>query len=162
MSVQPYSRSTFPFLLSFSTDCHDDLVFSYTEHYITDVEFSALPVRMQDQVRRMAANHAHQPQAGWGMNFYSPAPPQRYRRFGESSLLLAARYFVHLLCRLAARAMVLRRPPTVGRIYDQQTWLPCWKYICDGSSQLNHPSVILFCIPVSLLFVFLCLRNPRS
>ncbi|KAL0947674.1 hypothetical protein HGRIS_013762 [Hohenbuehelia grisea] len=49
----------------------------YTEHFVTDAEFQALPPRLQDQIRRMAANSA----GNWNM-YYTPAAaaPSRYKR----------------------------------------------------------------------------------
>lgn len=62
-------------------DKHIHLCFpSYTEHYVTEGEFQALPPRLQEQVKRTAA---HNSQSGWNM-YYSPAvTPNRYRRVGE-------------------------------------------------------------------------------
>ncbi|KAF4578350.1 hypothetical protein EYR40_001492 [Pleurotus pulmonarius] len=49
----------------------------YSENYVTDGEFQALPPRLQEQVKRTAAHNA---QSGWNM-YYSPAvPPNRYKR----------------------------------------------------------------------------------
>ncbi|KAJ7596028.1 hypothetical protein C8J56DRAFT_923867 [Mycena floridula] len=52
----------------------------YSENFITDNEFGALPGRFQDQIRRTAAHS--QPQGNWG--YYTPGGtqgPGRYRRF---------------------------------------------------------------------------------
>ena len=60
---------------------------SYTEHYITEQEFNSLPPRLQEQVKRVAANNAAQASGnGWGMYNYTPAPPNRYKRVGECRL----------------------------------------------------------------------------
>jgi len=49
----------------------------YTDHYVTDAEFAALPPRFQEQVKRVAT---HNNQSGWNM-YYSPAvAPNRYKR----------------------------------------------------------------------------------
>lgn len=53
---------------------------SYTEHTITEGEFTALPPRLQETVKRANAVNG-----GWGGpgQFYSPAPnPGRYKRVG--------------------------------------------------------------------------------
>ncbi|KZT24002.1 hypothetical protein NEOLEDRAFT_1116835 [Neolentinus lepideus HHB14362 ss-1] len=53
----------------------------YTENYVTDTEFAALPPRLQDHVRRTAAhNQATAQGGGWNL-YYSPAPTNtRMRR----------------------------------------------------------------------------------
>ncbi|KII89401.1 hypothetical protein PLICRDRAFT_606564 [Plicaturopsis crispa FD-325 SS-3] len=50
----------------------------YTENYVTEQEFNALPARLQEQVKRTAA---HNPQSGWNM-YYAPASaaPNRFKR----------------------------------------------------------------------------------
>jgi len=48
----------------------------YTDNYVTDGEFAALPPRLQEQVKRTAAHNA---QTGWNM-YYSPQAPNRFRR----------------------------------------------------------------------------------
>jgi len=49
----------------------------YTENFVTDAEFAALPPRLQEHIKRSAA---HAQQGGWNM-YYSPAPAtNRYRR----------------------------------------------------------------------------------
>jgi hypothetical protein len=49
----------------------------YTENFVTDGEFAALPPRLQEHIKRSAA---HAQQGGWNM-YYSPAPAtNRYRR----------------------------------------------------------------------------------
>ncbi|KAL4065194.1 hypothetical protein V8B97DRAFT_1945934 [Scleroderma yunnanense] len=51
----------------------------YTENYITEQEFNSLPPRLQEHVKRVAANNQT---AGnnWGMYYGTPAPPNRYKR----------------------------------------------------------------------------------
>ncbi|KAJ7272840.1 hypothetical protein C8J57DRAFT_1315320 [Mycena rebaudengoi] len=52
----------------------------YTENFVTDPEFAALPPRLQEQVKRMAA---HNNQAGQWAGYYAhtpPVAPNRYRR----------------------------------------------------------------------------------
>lgn len=53
----------------------------YTDHYVTDVEFGALPPRLQEQVKRTAMHNLSQA-AGWPQQmYYAPAaPPNRYKR----------------------------------------------------------------------------------
>lgn len=54
--------------------------YSYTEHNITEAEFTAVPARLQETIKRANAVNG-----GWGGpgQFYSPAPnPGRYRRVG--------------------------------------------------------------------------------
>ncbi|KIK04030.1 hypothetical protein K443DRAFT_443362 [Laccaria amethystina LaAM-08-1] len=53
----------------------------YTEHYVSDAEFGALPPRLQEQVKRTAMNNLSQA-AGWPQQmYYAPqAPPNRYKR----------------------------------------------------------------------------------
>jgi len=51
----------------------------YTENYVTDGEFAALPPRLQDALRRTATNN-QSGAAGWG-GYYTPAQvPNRYKR----------------------------------------------------------------------------------
>jgi len=52
----------------------------YTENLVTDVEFAALPPRMQEQVKRMAAHNQVVAGGGWQGFYQSPAPPNRYKR----------------------------------------------------------------------------------
>jgi len=55
----------------------------YTDNYVTDSEFSSLPPRLQDALRRTATNNQNN-SAGWNM-YYTPAQvPNRYKRIGES------------------------------------------------------------------------------
>ena len=55
----------------------------YTENYVTDSEFSSLPPRLQDALRRTATNNQNSA-AGWG-GYYTPAQvPNRYKRIGMS------------------------------------------------------------------------------
>ena len=56
---------------------------SYTDHYVTDAEFGALPPRLQEQVKRTAMHNLSQA-AGWPQQmYYTPAaPPNRYKRVG--------------------------------------------------------------------------------
>ena len=56
----------------------------YTENYVTEGEFAALPARVQEQVKRHASHNA-QPGGGGGWNlYYSPAvTTNRYKRVGE-------------------------------------------------------------------------------
>jgi len=49
----------------------------YTENFVTDSEFAALPPRLQEQVKRSAAHNA---QASWGGMYYTPQPPNRFKR----------------------------------------------------------------------------------
>ncbi|KAJ6546797.1 hypothetical protein B0H19DRAFT_1162524 [Mycena capillaripes] len=51
----------------------------YTENFVTDPEFSALPPRLQEQVKRMAM---HNSQASQWAGYYTtpPTAPNRYRR----------------------------------------------------------------------------------
>ncbi|KAJ6630238.1 hypothetical protein B0H10DRAFT_1867258 [Mycena sp. CBHHK59/15] len=51
----------------------------YTENFVTDPEFAALPPRLQEQVKRMAA---HNSQAGQWAGYYAtpPVAPNRYKR----------------------------------------------------------------------------------
>ena len=51
----------------------------YTENFVTDSEFAALPPRLQEQVKRSAAHNA---QAGWSM-YYTPQAPNRFKRIGK-------------------------------------------------------------------------------
>jgi len=56
----------------------------YTDNYVTDSEFSSLPPRLQDALRRTATNNQNN-SAGWNM-YYTPAQvPNRYKRIGASS-----------------------------------------------------------------------------
>ncbi|KAH0830233.1 hypothetical protein J3R83DRAFT_1592 [Lanmaoa asiatica] len=51
----------------------------YTENYITEVEFSSLPARLQEQVKRVAQNN--QTSGGWpGAMYYNTPQPNRYKR----------------------------------------------------------------------------------
>lgn len=51
----------------------------YTDNYVTDAEFAALPPRLQDALRRTATNNQNN-SAGWNM-YYTPAQvPNRYKR----------------------------------------------------------------------------------
>ena len=60
----------------------DWVAIRYTENNVTDTEFSALPPRLQEQVKRTAQHNA---QAGWNM-YYSPQQaPNRFKRIGELS-----------------------------------------------------------------------------
>ena len=55
----------------------------YTDNYVTDSEFSSLPPRLQDALRRTATNNQNN-SAGWNM-YYTPAQvPNRYKRIGAS------------------------------------------------------------------------------
>ena len=57
----------------------------YTENYITDTEFSALPPRLQEQVKRVAQNNQSNP--AWpGTMFYNTPQPNRYKRVGKHQL----------------------------------------------------------------------------
>jgi hypothetical protein len=51
----------------------------YTENFVTDPEFAALPPRLQEQVKRMAA---HNNQASQWAGYYAtpPVAPNRYKR----------------------------------------------------------------------------------
>ncbi|KAJ7348896.1 hypothetical protein DFH08DRAFT_863726 [Mycena albidolilacea] len=51
----------------------------YTDHFVTDVEFGALPPRLQEQVKRMAA---HNSQANAWAGYYAtpPVAPNQYKR----------------------------------------------------------------------------------
>ncbi|KAG6332775.1 hypothetical protein ID866_6310 [Astraeus odoratus] len=51
----------------------------YTDNYITEQEFNSLPPRLQEQVKRVAANN-QQPGNNWAMYYNTPAPPNRYKR----------------------------------------------------------------------------------
>ncbi|KAJ7765801.1 hypothetical protein B0H16DRAFT_1524436 [Mycena metata] len=52
----------------------------YTENFVTDPEFGALPPRLQEQVKRMAAHNSQASQ--WSGGYYAtpPVAPNRYRR----------------------------------------------------------------------------------
>ncbi|KAJ7042048.1 hypothetical protein C8F04DRAFT_1078125 [Mycena alexandri] len=52
----------------------------YTENFVTDPEFAALPPRLQEQVKRMAAHNSQASQ--WSGGYYAtpPVAPNRYRR----------------------------------------------------------------------------------
>ncbi|KAF8126572.1 hypothetical protein JVT61DRAFT_2749 [Boletus reticuloceps] len=51
----------------------------YTENYITEAEFSSLPARLQEQVKRVAQNN--QASGGWpGAMYYNTPQPNRYKR----------------------------------------------------------------------------------
>ncbi|KAJ7885363.1 hypothetical protein B0H13DRAFT_2650660 [Mycena leptocephala] len=52
----------------------------YTDNFVTDPEFGALPPRLQEQVKRMAAHNSNQ-QGQWA-GYYAtpPVAPNRYRR----------------------------------------------------------------------------------
>ncbi|KAK7037564.1 hypothetical protein VNI00_011056 [Paramarasmius palmivorus] len=53
----------------------------YSEHNITDAEFSSLPVRLQEQVKRAAMSRSVQPGA-WGGYGYAPQQiPNRFKRY---------------------------------------------------------------------------------
>ncbi|KAA1477677.1 hypothetical protein DENSPDRAFT_844860 [Dentipellis sp. KUC8613] len=54
----------------------------YTENLITEAELGACPPRVQETIKRAAQINAQNAAAGWGQQFYSPAPPtpNRYRR----------------------------------------------------------------------------------
>ena len=61
----------------------------YTEHEVTEAEFTSLNPRLQDQMKRTAANNMAQTNPGaaaaaWG-SYYTPATqmPDRIRRIGE-------------------------------------------------------------------------------
>jgi hypothetical protein len=55
---------------------------SYTENFVTDGEFAALPPRLQEHIKRAAA-HREAQGGGWNM-YYSPAPAtNRFRRVGK-------------------------------------------------------------------------------
>jgi hypothetical protein len=57
---------------------------SYTENFVTDPEFAALPPRLQEQVKRMAA-HNNQSGGPWpGYYATPPVAPNRYKRVGAS------------------------------------------------------------------------------
>ncbi|TFK67134.1 hypothetical protein BDN72DRAFT_888970 [Pluteus cervinus] len=52
----------------------------YTENYVTDAEFNALPPRLQEQVKRIALHNQQVGAQGWNA-YYAPAVhPGRYRR----------------------------------------------------------------------------------
>lgn len=52
----------------------------YTDNYVTENEFAALPPRLQEQVKRSAAHNA---QATWA-GYYTPhQTPNRFRRIGK-------------------------------------------------------------------------------
>ena len=87
----------------------------YTEHDITEAEFSKLNPRSQDQLRRSAASNlqaSQPPTQPWG--YYTPAAqPERLRRVGMcpypfcfSQNLYHFNVFF-FLCRLAARESIL-------------------------------------------------------
>lgn len=74
--------------LEFMTDRTDDLILwnRYTENYITEAEFSSLPARFQEQVKRVAQNN--QSSGGWPAAMYYNTPqPNRYKRVGECHCL---------------------------------------------------------------------------
>ncbi|KAN0075537.1 hypothetical protein V8E55_011560 [Tylopilus felleus] len=51
----------------------------YTENHITETEFSSLPPRLQEQVKRVAQNN--QGSGGWpGAMYYNTPQPNRYKR----------------------------------------------------------------------------------
>jgi len=51
----------------------------YTDNFVTDSEFSSLPPRLQDALRRTATNNQNN-SAGWNV-YYTPAQvPNRYKR----------------------------------------------------------------------------------
>jgi hypothetical protein len=54
---------------------------SYTDNFVTEAEFNALPPRLQDQIRRVASHNA---QSAWNGMYYSPGQvnPNRFRRVG--------------------------------------------------------------------------------
>jgi len=52
----------------------------YTENYVTEGEFAALPARLQEQVKRAASHNAQGGASGWNL-YYSPAvTTNRYKR----------------------------------------------------------------------------------
>lgn len=53
--------------------------YRYTDNLVSDGEFTALPVRLQEQVKRTAAHNAQA--GGWG--YYNTPQPNRFRRIGE-------------------------------------------------------------------------------
>ncbi|KIO00137.1 hypothetical protein M404DRAFT_1004060 [Pisolithus tinctorius Marx 270] len=50
----------------------------YTENYVSEQEFNSLPPRLQEHVKRAAANN--QQAANWQMYYNTPTPPSRYKR----------------------------------------------------------------------------------
>lgn len=80
---------------------------SYTENFVTDPEFAALPPRLQEQVKRMAA---HNNQAGQWAGYYAtpPVAPNRYKRVGACAYIYFVFNFVnYFIPRLATGADVL-------------------------------------------------------
>lgn len=66
------------------------LIYSYTEHNITEAEFTACPPRLQEMIKRANAVNG-----GWGApgQFYSPAPnPGRFRRVGAYFCFVSSYY----------------------------------------------------------------------
>ncbi|EGN96372.1 hypothetical protein SERLA73DRAFT_186099 [Serpula lacrymans var. lacrymans S7.3] len=51
----------------------------YTDHYVTESEFGALPPRLQEQIKR-AASHNGQGGQGWNAYYTPQVMPNRYRR----------------------------------------------------------------------------------
>ena len=63
----------------------------YTDNYVTDSEFSSLPPRLQDALRRTATNNQNN-SAGWNM-YYTPAQvPNRYKRIGASESVFLSQF----------------------------------------------------------------------
>ena len=63
----------------------------YTDNYVTDSEFSSLPPRLQDALRRTATNNQNN-SAGWG-GYYTPAQvPNRYKRIGTYKPVLTPEF----------------------------------------------------------------------
>jgi len=63
----------------------------YTDNYVTDSEFSSLPPRLQDALRRTATNNQNN-SAGWNM-YYTPAQvPNRYKRIGAPKSAFASQF----------------------------------------------------------------------
>ena len=71
----------------FLTDRCLSVTCSYTDNYVTDPEFSSLPPRVQEQVKRAATHNAAGASNNW-MAYYTPAvPPDRFKRVGTSNFL---------------------------------------------------------------------------
>lgn len=51
----------------------------YTENYVSEQEFNSLPPRLQEHVKRAAANN-QQAANNWSMYYNTPTPPSRYKR----------------------------------------------------------------------------------
>lgn len=67
----------------------------YTENYVTDAEFTALPPRLQEQVKR-AAQHNAATINQWGGGYYGTPQQNRFRRIGMPLCSFFFQIFIYL------------------------------------------------------------------